>query len=94
MAKEYSELTLAPETNENKRGQPLERKVDRNIELYKKSKVHEKKNRTAEEIEFEKNQHELKFTPKINAGVPRAGKMLRDVKGVDTSAKRMSMGRE
>jgi len=75
MAREYSELTLQPETNASGPRQAGPR-VDRNIALYQRSKVHEKRNRTSEEIEYEKNAHELKFAPTINAGVPKGGKML------------------
>jgi len=84
MAKEYSELTLQPETNEkSNRSGP---RVDRNIALYQRSKVHERRNRTSEEIEYEKYAHELKFAPTINAGVPKGGKMLSQVKGTDAAA--------
>lgn len=56
--------------------------------------MHEKRNRTSEEIEYEKNAHELKFTPTINAGVPKGGKMLNQVKGTDAAAKRLAKARE
>lgn len=93
MAKEYSELTLQPETNVGRTAKGAPR-VDRNIALYQRSKVHEKRNRTSEEIEFEKNAHELKFAPRINAGVPKGGKTLSQVKGTDAAAKRLAKARE
>jgi len=39
---------------------------DHNIDLYYKSRVHEKKDRDPEEYWYEKNKDECKFTPKIN----------------------------
>lgn len=50
--------------------------------LYSKSKVHEKKDKTAEEYEFEKNFSEMSFKPKINnySSVKRGIKMLGEYK--------------
>lgn len=56
--------------------------------------MHEKRNRTSEEIEYEKNAHELKFAPTINAGVPKGGKMLSQVKGTAAAAKRHAVARQ
>lgn len=39
---------------------------DRKHQLYEKSKVHLKQNKTSEEYEFEKNAAELTFTPQTN----------------------------
>jgi len=93
MAREYSELTLQPATNSSRepKGGP---RVDRNIALYQRSKVHERRNRTSEEIEYEKNAHELKFVPTINAGVPKGGKMLSQVKGTAAAATRLAKARQ
>lgn len=97
MAKEFSELTLQPETNASRRSKGTREagpRVDRNLALYQRSKVHERRNRTSEEIEYEKNAHELKFAPTINAGVPKGGKRLSEVKGTDAAAKRLAKARE
>ena len=68
--RELQELTLKPKTlaEQNKKlaAEAPGPKEDRNMTLYKSSKIHMKKEKTTEEIEFEKSQKELTFKPKIN----------------------------
>ena len=71
MEEEEKELTYQPKTNSYKNHQMLANQEDqltgdRNLDLYYKSKVHMKQNKTAEEYNFEKNAQELTFTPQIN----------------------------
>jgi len=70
--KEFKELTLHPKTNKRKNErmvrQPHYTTGDHNQDLYTKSKVHEKRNKTSEEYWFEKEAQECSFRPEINRG--------------------------
>jgi len=71
-AKELKELTLHPKTNKMKNQrwvrQPNYSTGDHNVDLYSKSKVHEKRDKTSEEYWFEKEANECYHTPEINKG--------------------------
>lgn len=64
-------MTFHPKTLVKKNNQMLAKDEqfttgDHNIDLYIKSKVHEKRDKDSEEYWFEKEKKECKFKPKIN----------------------------
>jgi len=70
--KEDKELTLQPKTLSKRNEKLLANQMastistgDRNIDLYLKSKVHEKRNKDSEDYWFERNIDELKFQPSV-----------------------------
>lgn len=70
--KEYKELTLHPKTNKHTNyrmvRQPHNSSGDHNVDLYYKSKVHEKRDKTSEEYWYEKEAGECYHRPAINRG--------------------------
>jgi len=71
MEEESKELTYKPKINTVRNRELLaqheeQSSGDRNLDLYYKSKVHMKQNKTTEEYEYERNIKELTFAPQIN----------------------------
>ena len=71
--KENKELTLQPKTLSRRNEKLLANQQssmmstgDRNVDLYLKSKNHEKRNKDSEEYWFERNADELRFQPEVN----------------------------
>lgn len=105
--KEDQELTLHPKTfNRRKNEELLGKKMastmstgDRNVDLFLKSREHEKRDKESEEYWFERNADELKFHPEINNKVymdrsQTAPTSIQDIRGTDKYNERLAKARE
>lgn len=92
---------MMPKTLQRKNNQLLQNNMsmtgDHNLDLYFKSREHEKSNKQSEEYWYERNKEELTFKPQINKQPPPLNESVQDVreiKGAEKQLERLAKARE
>jgi hypothetical protein len=93
------ELTMMPKTLQRTNQKLLQNQYsttgDHNIDLYIKSKEHEKRNIDSEDYWYQRNKEELTFKPKINKERANVdGPQLNEIKGTEKLMQRLAKARK